>query len=143
MKGIVISVEPRFYEVDSYQVVNNMFYLSWFEMGRFSVAEKAGLICERFKNEGLAFLVSHIDIYYKKPVVFRDKICCQTTIKSKIGAKLVFKHIIKKVTSHEVCSEGISEVVLMKNYKMQIKMPEWIDLCIARYIGEYQNGEFL
>ncbi|WP_304224601.1 thioesterase family protein [Gracilinema caldarium] len=140
MKWVVIPIEPRFYEIDSYQIVNNMFYLSWFEMGRFAVAEKAGLICDRFHDEGLSFVVKHIDIEYKKSVLFRDKIKCETIISLWTAAKLVFNHRIRNAINNEIHSEGHSEVILLKKSKMQLNMPVWVEECINKYLNDYQEG---
>ncbi len=140
MKWVAVPIEPRFYEIDSYQIVNNMFYLSWFEMGRFAVAEKAGLVCDSFNDEGLAFVVKHIDIDYKRPVTFRDRVVCESVIASRTGSKLAFAHRVRNAVNNEVCTEGHTEVVLLKNAKMQLSMPGWIDDCITRYLAEYQKG---
>jgi len=109
-------------------------------MGRFAVAEKAGLICDRFNDENLSFVVKHIDIDYKRSVTFRDRVTCETIISSWTAAKLLFKHRIRNAINNEIHSEGYSEVVLLKNLKMQLNMPVWVEECIIRFINDYQKG---
>ncbi|MCX7656086.1 acyl-CoA thioesterase [Treponema sp. J25] len=140
MNWMTIPIAIRFYEVDSYRIVNNMFYLAWFEMGRFAIAEKAGIVSDRFEKENLRFVVKHIEVEYLRPVYFKDRVVCESSICSVVGSKIDFLHIIRNEINKEIHTKGRTEVILLKDNKMQIHMPEWIKQCIDIYLEHYQKG---
>ncbi len=140
MNWMKIEISPRFYEVDSYNIVNNMYYLSWFEMGRFSIADKAGLITPRFMEENLAFLVLEAHIYYKKPVTFLDKIIIESVVSPPKASKLIFLHRIRIKKDNSISAEGKTIVVLTKKNKLLMKMPDWVEQRIMDYIKNVQGG---
>lgn len=135
-----IETSPRFFEVDSYRIVNNMFYISWFEMGRFAVAEKAGLVVPRFEEEGLGFVVTRTEITYRKPVVFSMRVLIGTRIFMNEASRLVFQHRISSVKTRMVCAEGTTEVACIKGGKLLVKLPPWVQDCLNTYIKDVQGG---
>ena len=140
MEWVKFNLAPRFYEIDSYNMVNHMFYLSWFEMGRFAVAEKAGILSPRFKEEGFMFVVSEVNISYKKPVGFLDKVIVETALLPAKACKLVFRHRIRSMIDKSIFCEGTTATVCVQQGKMTLKLPEWIDTSIRNYIENIQKG---
>ena len=140
LRWLSIPIEVRFYEVDSYNIVNNMYYLSWFEMGRFAIAEKAGLLVDRFREELLAFVVLEAKVRYFKPVTFVTKIECQSCISKVEKSRIKFLHKIVNSVTKEIMAEGETTVVLTRNGTLLLDMPEWVKFKINRYISEFQGG---
>ena len=133
-------LEPRFFEVDSYKIVNNMFYLSWFEMGRFAIAERVGLLVPRFAEENLGFVVTRSEVLYKKPVTFGTKIRSQGRIRTVEASRLVFDHRISALRSSVVYAQGTTEVVCVRDGKLLMRLPDWVQDLIIKFIKDVQGG---
>lgn len=140
MRWCSVDISPRFFEVDSYQMVNNMFYLSWFEMGRFAIAQKAGIVCPRFLQEKLAFVVSRAEVLYRKPVALTDTVTCESIIEKAAASRLVFRHRILNRGNHGLHAEGTTEVVCTRDGRMLLKLPAWIVEAVAWFTELWQTG---
>lgn len=140
MRWHSIEIEPRFFEVDSYQMVNNMFYLSWFEMGRFAIAQKAGIVCPRFAQEHLAFVVTRAEVVYRRPISFSDFIVCESVIEKAAASRLIFQHRVRNRTNNSLHAEGTTEVVCMREGRMLLKLPEWIVAAVTWFTDLWQTG---
>ncbi|MBN2353009.1 MAG: acyl-CoA thioesterase [Spirochaetales bacterium] len=140
MKWLPSPIQIRFYEVDSYRIVNNMYYLSWFELGRFAVAEKAGIACPRFEDENLAFVVSSVKVEYRKPVRFGQAVCCESLIAAVTASKIGFSHRIRNTGNGELHASGVSEVICVKDAKMLLKLPAWVEKRVREYLLKFQGG---
>ncbi len=133
-------LEPRFFEVDSYKIVNNMFYLSWFEMGRFAIAERAGLCVPRFEAEDLGFVVTRSEVHYKKPVTFGTKVRSQGRIRAVEASRLIFEHRISALKSPAVYAQGTTEVACVRDGKLLMRLPDWVQDLITTFIKDVQGG---
>jgi acyl-CoA thioester hydrolase len=140
VKWSEIQLEPRFYEIDSYNIVNNMFYLSWFEMGRFEIARQAGLICPQFQNQNLMFAVVEAHVYYKKPIALFTAVVVESMIQKIAGSKIFFAHRIRNKKTNVLLADGQTCVICLRDRKMLIKLPGWIEEKITGYIEHYQGG---
>lgn len=141
IEWVKVEISPRFYEIDSYGVVNHMFFLGWFEMGRFEVARRAQLLEKELVEKGIFFLVSGIRVKYIEPVTFLDEIELYTSLFYNSVGKLLFLHFGRKKFSGVPVVKAISEVVCMVNGKVAFKMPHFIDEKLMRYIEKFQGGQ--
>lgn len=133
-------LSPRFYEVDSYHRVNHIFYLSWMEMGRFVLAEKAGILIPRIQEEEIAFVVSEVAVRYKKAIGFLDRVTVETVLLPVKNAKLTFKHQIRAVKDRSLLAEGKVATICLRRGQMQLKLPDWIMANIQNFIEIVQKG---
>jgi acyl-CoA thioester hydrolase len=140
VKWSEIQLEPRFYEIDSYNIVNNMFYLSWFEMGRFEIARQAGLICPQFQNENVMFAVVEAHVYYRKPIALFTTVIVESMIQKIAGSKIHFAHRIRNKKTNVLLAKGQTCVICLRDRKMLVKLPVWIEEKITGYIEDYQGG---
>jgi YbgC/YbaW family acyl-CoA thioester hydrolase len=138
-----VEIQPRFYEVDSYQIVNNMYYLAWCDIGRFNIAKTAGLIIPRFYEEGIMFVVSEANIQYKKSVHFWDTVKVETIIIPTGSSKLQFKHKIKLVNGNMEAARAESATICIRNGQLIPALPEWVHEKIENYVTDVQKGRGL
>lgn len=137
---INIEVTPRFYEIDSYGIVNNMFFLGWLEMGRFKIAEIAGLIEERIIKENIIFLVTNIEISYLRPVKFLDTIVVENSLYWKGSGKLIFYHRGKNKKTKDIVFLAKSIVVCTREGNVIKVLPSFVEEKLVNFINVTQKG---
>ena len=128
-------MKPSFYQVDSYGIVNNIYYAAWFEAGRFAVAEEANLLSEIDSESALSFIVCETSIRYIKPVRFRDSVLIQSTINRVKASKISFKHRILLCSGKILVAEGESAVVVVRNKRLLLNLPGSVSKKIMDYIN--------
>lgn len=135
-----IEISPRFFEVDSYNVVNNMFYLSWCEMGRFDVAQKAGLLDSGIADGEIRFMVKESRLHYEKPVHFYNKVILHTQVETTGTSRLNFKHRIILKNTRETAAYGETATVCIKNGRLLPKLPTEVEKRVQAYIKQNQGS---
>ena len=139
----VVEINPRFFEVDSYGIVNNVFHLSWCELGRFAIAKEIGFHSEQNDNinsSSIQFLVSESHIKYKMPAYFEDTIRIETAVLGNYASKITFLHRIKRKKTNKILSTAKVSVVYLENNQLQLKFAPWMEQMIYNYIN-YKQGE--
>lgn len=139
MKYHSIDIQLRFYEFDSYGIVNNMFCYSWFELGRFALSEHIGL-SRQFLSTGYEFVVLSNQAQYLKSIKKGNKISCKTCIGNITGTKISFLHKVVDSVNGCVYINGSSTTVLISNGKLILKFPPTISDLINSYVGNEQGG---
>lgn len=140
MRWNELDIEPRFYEIDSYSIVNNMYYLSWLEMGRLKIARDAGIMIPRLYTDSIQFVVAESHIRYDNAVNFWDKVVVESMIDKVEGSRLDFAHRVKSRITKAVMAEATTSVLCLKLGKVIPRMPEWIKERIDSYLERFQAG---
>lgn len=135
-----LEIEPRFYEIDSYNIVNNMYYLSWMEMGRLKIAKEAGIMIPRLYVDSIQFVVAETNIRYENAVNFWDKVLVETIISKVEGSRMDFSHRVKSRITKAQMAEANTSVLCLKQGKVIPRMPEWIQERIESYLHNVQSG---
>ena len=139
MKWNQIDIEPRFYEIDSYSIVNNMYYLSWMEMARLKVAKDAGILIPRLYSEGILFVVAEAHLHYENAVNFWDKVRVETIISKVQGSRMEFEHrVISQITKIQM-AKATTAILCLKKGGVLPRMPEWVQEKIDAYIRNVQE----
>lgn len=84
----------RSYELDSYGHVNNAVYLNYLEYARHAFLSAARIPYDKLRARGFGLVVSRIDIEYKLPAFFDDRLRIVTTPRVKGRVKCVFNQKI-------------------------------------------------
>jgi len=134
-------IEPRFYEIDSYGIVNHMFYISWCELARLKISKDAGLLIPKLYDEVIMFVVSNIQMNYIHAINFwENSIIIESVISEVKASKLIFKHRIKSGKTKIEMAYGESSIVCLRSGKMLLSFPGWISERIDNYIKNIQKG---
>lgn len=135
-----LELEPRFYEVDSYNIVNNMYYVSWCEMARLRVAKDAGLLVPKLFDEKIMFVVEKINVQYQNATSLWDRIQVNTLVRLTAATRLDFHHSIKSKITNQQMAQATSSIVCLKEGRLMTQLPDWFEGKLHKYIDEVQKG---
>lgn len=132
------SLKTRFSDTDSYGVCHHSNYFRWLEESRFSVIdfyfqEEMDLF------EAIQFPVIAANGKYKQAIYAREDIEIEVVLERPKSAKLVFYYKIRN-QSGQLCFEGSTEHVFLKNKKLILNVPEAI---ISKIDDLWKKGELI
>lgn len=118
------SLKTRFSDTDSYGVCHHSNYFRWLEESRFSVIdfyfqEEMDLF------ETIQFPVIAANAKYKHAIYAREDIEIEVVLERSKSAKLVFYYKIRNQAG-QLCFEGSTEHVFLKDQKLMLRVPEAI-----------------
>lgn len=116
--SIDIEKEVPFYDVDSYHIVWHGHYPKYFEEARCALLEKIGCTYQDMEQWGYAFPVIDISIRYVKPLLFKQKVVVNATLKE-WHTKLVIDYLITDLMTGERLTKG-------RTSQVAISVPERI-----------------
>lgn len=122
MRSIDIEIFPRFFEVDSFGVVNHAFYFSWFELSRFAYFKSKNITFQELEKENILFMVIEARVKYKKSVKFGEKVIVKAVMEDIKGPFVLFKHYVEK--DKEIVAEGEVKIGCVKDGKLVRSIPE-------------------
>ena len=114
-------------DMDSFQHVNNVSYLRWFESARIAYFERAGIL-ERMASERVGPILARQTIDYRLPLQYPDTLRVATTV-IKLG-KTSFTMGLRmrsRAQGRAIAAEGESVVVMM-DYRAGRKIQLWEEL---------------
>ena len=101
-------------DIDMFNHVHNSKYLDYVLAARYEQMEKSyNMPWEHFTRQGLGWVVSHVDINFKRPLLMNDLMLIRTgilTMHDK-GCSVQFEIINKK--TGKVASDGVFDYVLI------------------------------
>lgn len=107
-------VTVAFHQVDMMQIVHNVQYLKWFELGRFGILDRFIDVNWAVKNNlAVPVVMNHCE--YLSPAVFGDTLAVTTrhTFADRWTGRLSFEHSISNAkTKVELC-RGKSDVTII------------------------------
>lgn len=132
------SLKTRFSDADSYGVCHHSNYFCWLEESRFSVIdfyfqEEMDLF------ETIQFPVIAANAKYKHAIHAREDIEIEVILERSKSAKLVFYYKIRNQAG-QLCFEGSTEHVFLKDQKLMLRIPEAITLKID---GLWKKGDLI
>lgn len=135
--SIKIEKEIPFYDVDSYRIVWHGHYPKYFEEARCALLEKIDCTYHDMEEWGYFFPVIDINIRYVKPLVFKQKIIIQATLKEWQN-KLIIDYQITDISSGERLTKGsTTQVAISKpdhitQYESPAPLRERINALLAQ-----------
>lgn len=129
-------IKVRGYHADSYGHVNNARYLEFFEEDRWALLESK-VDLEKWRADGLIFLVVNINVNYRK-AVGPGAILLVSTALDKIGrASAVLRQHIVLEGSGDIVADALVTFVLSDSNDNLVAMDDEV----AREIGKLANLE--
>lgn len=108
-----LAMEVRDYECDLQQVVNNANYQHYLEHARHKFLEAQGVNFRVLHEQGVAPVVSHIEISYKTSLRASDpfEVCINI---ERCGAKGIFHQDIYRLPDHALCVRATVSCVILE-----------------------------
>jgi acyl-CoA thioester hydrolase len=94
MKEHEFSVRVRYSETDQMGVVYHGNYAQYFEMGRVEWLRNLGVSYKWMEDNGIMLPVVSLQINYKKPAYYDDRITVKTVFKRQTSVKIEFDYEI-------------------------------------------------
>jgi acyl-CoA thioester hydrolase len=121
-----ITITPRYAETDQAGVIHHTVYPVWFEMGRTELLRANGLAYSELEKKGTFFVVVELNIKYKKPALYDEKLELTTTCAQVTPAKVCHSYQLQRPSTGELLVEGSSILACLdKQGKIQ-RMPEFM-----------------
>lgn len=110
------TIPVRWSDMDAYQHVNNTVYLQWLESARINLAEQL------LAGSDATFVLAHVSIDYRRPVVYPDTIQLDTSV-CKIGnTSVTFKTNLTSM-QHKTTVAVAESVVVLFDFNTQKPKP--------------------
>ncbi|MBM7583895.1 acyl-CoA thioester hydrolase [Bacillus pakistanensis] len=122
-------IEVRYAETDQMGVVYHANYLIWMELGRTKLIEDLGFRYADMEKQGIISPVVDLEISYKSPVRYGEKVKIKTWIESYDGLRVVYGYDIHN-ESIQLSVTGFSKHVCVKkeNFRpisIKKRFPDW------------------
>ena len=119
-----IMIMPRYCETDQGGVVHHSVYPVWFEMGRTELLRANGMAYKNLEAEGVFFVVAELNIKYRKPARYDEKLELETECTNITPASV--EHRYKLTRNGVLLAEGKSILACLdKNGNIQ-RVPEFM-----------------
>ena len=102
----------RTFHTDSFGHVNNARYLEIMEEARWQFAEHYGLI-KLLDEENLGFIIIHMDLRFRRPVLEGDRIEVMTRLITLGGSSGEVEQVINRLGENKIASRSLFHFVLI------------------------------
>ena len=109
-------------DTDAGGIVYHANYLKFAERARTEFLHKMGLSNQKLLNEDMAFVVSRIEIDYKRPAVLEDELTVETSVLKLGAATLTLLQDVKR-EGELMSSLKVSVAVVSLSEKRPVRMP--------------------
>ena len=109
-------------DTDAGGIVYHANYLKFAERARTEFLHKLGLSNQQLLNKNMAFIVSKIEIDYKRPAILEDNLTVETSIIKMGAATLLLRQDIKR-QEELISSLKVSVAVVSLSEKRPVRMP--------------------
>ena len=137
-------VTVRFNEVDSYNIVHNVQYFNYFDIGRFSLVDKFFRREQPHEISRYLFLVLTTDCKYVHHAQLDDQLTVETIFEypwEQNNAYLRMSHEIFKKKHHLKVALGSTVLgICDREYRLQYRIPEQVKTYLLDQIAFFRNN---
>ena len=120
-----ITIVPRYAETDKAGVVHHSVYPVWFEMGRTELLRANGLAYSDLEQAGVLFVVARLNIKYRRPAQYDDKLQLETTCSAVTASKVEHTYRLTRGDGLIIAEAGTTLACVNAEGKMQ-RIPEFM-----------------
>ena len=118
---VVIEIPVAWGEMDSFQHVNNIVYLRYFESARIAYFERLNLM--KFMNQtGIGPILASVQCKFKIPLTYPDTVSVGTRISKVEQDRFVMEYSVVSHKHQKIAAEG-EGVIVSFNYRENKKTP--------------------
>jgi acyl-CoA thioester hydrolase len=134
-------IDVRFHEVDAYNVVHNVHYFNYFDIGRFHLVD-AFLRRENPPEIGkYLFLVLKSDCKFLYPARLADLLAVETEFlynPAQEGSNITLRHTVVKIQEKQIAAEGVSTLgICDRDFHLQYRLPRDIRAYLHEQLRRY------
>ncbi len=122
-----ITIIPRYCETDQAGVVHHTVYPIWLEMGRTELLRENGIAYSQLEKAGTFFVVADLNIKYRRPALYDEKLDLSTTITKVTSARVEHSYSLKNA-SGIVLAEAITTLACVDPKGSLQKIPDFMSL---------------
>ena len=115
-------IRVHFRDLDPYAHVNHSVYVTWFEIGRTEALRDNGILLAGPHAIGYQFVVSEIEIRYRKPALADDLVHIESAIVELRGASSRWQQRVLR--GNEVLADGMVRIGLVGPDGRVARMPD-------------------
>jgi len=115
-------IRVAFRDLDAYAHVNHSVYVTWFEIGRTEALRDNGILLAGPHSSGYQFVVSEIEIRYRKPALADEIVHVESAIVELRGASSRWRQRVLR--GDEVLAEGQVRIGLVGPDGRVARMPD-------------------
>ncbi len=115
-------VRVHFRDLDPYAHVNHSVYVTWFEIGRTEALRDNGILLAGPHASGYQFVVSELDIRYRKPALADEIVHIESSIIELRGASSRWQQRVLR--GDELLADGIVRIGLVGPDGKVARMPD-------------------
>ena len=120
--GHFINLRVQFRDLDPYAHVNHAVYVTWFEVARTEALRDHGLLLAGPHASGFQFVVTELEVRYRRPAIADDLVRIETSIVELRGASSRWRHRVRR--DNDLLVEGIVRVGLIGADGRPARMPD-------------------
>jgi len=122
----MITIVPRYCETDQAGVVHHTVYPIWFEMGRTELLRANGLAYSELEKAGVSFVVTELNIKYRRPALYDEKLDLTTTCTNVSSARVEHTYILKRASTGLLLAQGKSTLACVDAEGKVRRMPQFM-----------------
>lgn len=116
------AIRVQFRDLDPYAHVNHSVYVTWFEIGRTEALRDNGILLAGPHAIGYQFVVSEIEIRYRRPALADDLVHIESAIVELRGASSRWQQRVLR--GDEVLADGMVRIGLVGPDGRVARMPD-------------------
>ena len=127
------SINVRFSDSDAMGVVWHGNYLKYFEDSREKLGDEFGMSYMDIYNAGFFVPITQVEIKYKAPIVYGQKVSVKCVLIKTQAAKIVYEYEVINAQTMEVICKGKTEQVFIDRETKELELvypdfyKEWLD----------------
>ncbi|HET7658501.1 MAG TPA: thioesterase family protein [Bacillales bacterium] len=102
----VTELTARYSETDQMGVIHHSTYVNWFEVGRTECIREFGVSYSDIEKKGFLLPVVEVNVKYKLPAQYEDRIRIVTHVSSYNGIRLNFHYEVRRKKDDVLLVEG-------------------------------------
>jgi acyl-CoA thioester hydrolase len=126
LQSCTITVQPRYSETDQGGVVHHSVYPVYFEMGRTELLRANGLAYKDLEAAGTFFVVAELNIKYRRPAFYDEKLNLETTCTEVTASKVVHSYKLTRPPTGEILAEATSVLACVDKDGKLRRIPEFM-----------------
>ena len=110
--------DAQYHETDQMGIIHHSNYIKWMEEARTAYLASTKTDYKAVEEMGIISPVVSLEVDYKKPVKYEDRVDISVWIHAYNGIVMEFKYRFYNQTTNEICTEAHSRHCFLKNGKI-------------------------